>query len=364
VYISQAHSNRIKGYHDVGSDILFNLREYLGIQIITPTLSPNPAVQEGWCFPDTEAGILSAIKHGATHIWAHTVLFAAHPLQTGPELAKYESTLIVNAQPPILVEFCDDKEYLNNFLRAQTDVPMPRAWSIDEDQNLENFIHENSLPFPIVAKPVRGRGSQGVKVCRDQRSLFTHLQEIFPESSTVMLEEFLVGEEATIAVMPPSDGHTDYWSLPVVTRFNHIDDVAPYSGVIAVARNSRPLSWKEANLNPTYVQAARDCEKVAKLLKTSSPIRIDIRRFEKNLASPFALFDINMKPVSIFFFVSLQFDFGYEKAAADSHRTFVGQGDLDAKTRRVWLGWRLQHWGGIILICFTICLRRHRVLGI
>lgn len=270
------------------------------ISVVTLHPDPDPTIQEQWCFPDTEAGILEAISKGATHIWANTVLFASHPLQTSPKLNEYASKIHIIGQPPVLTEICDDKDYLNNFIRSKIDVPMPRSWLINETQDLKEFIRQNALPWPIVAKPVRGRASQGVKVCGDEESLFQHLREIFPNSPSVILEEFLGGEEATVAVMPPDIDHEDYWTLPPVIRYNHMDNVVPYTGDVLATSNSRAVTAKDMKLpkGHGYLKVSDDCKKVAKLLEVSSLIRIDVRRYSTDTRSEFALFDINMKPVS------------------------------------------------------------------
>jgi hypothetical protein len=122
--------------------------------------------------------------------------------------------------------------------------------------------------------------------------------ELLKESPIIMLEQFLAGEEATISVMPPSLGKIDFWAMPVVTRFGHADNVAPYSGVAAVTSNSRVITKEEAERDNSYEIAAQQCETVARLINATAPIRIDIRRFSNDTHSPFALFDINMKPVS------------------------------------------------------------------
>lgn len=55
-----------------------------------------------------------------------------------------------------------------------------------------------------------------------------------------MVEEFLAGEEAIVTVVSPTQGgDAKCWALPVVTRINHQDRVAPYNGVVAVTTNSR-----------------------------------------------------------------------------------------------------------------------------
>lgn len=166
------------------------------------------------------------------------------------------------------------------------------------------FLQEQKLPFPIVGKPIRGRGSHGVRVCYSKAELYDHLQSLSQDShTTVMLEQYLSGEEATITVMPPSSKAKQgqgYWALPIVTRFNHEHGVAPYNGLVAVTANSRALTSQETERDKRYAEAAGECEAVAELLRVTAPIRIDIRRFNNagRGGDKFALFDVNMKPVS------------------------------------------------------------------
>ena len=292
------HADRVAnitiGYRDSGADIAYVLGKS-GVQVVTPALRPEPASDDGWCFPDDEAGIISAIRAGATHLWANTILFATHPLQASSAIAKHADNVLVVGQPPNLVELFDDKEYTNNLLRKHAKLPLPRAWTLAPNNRHAIQLPPN-LPLPIVGKPIRGRGSYGVRVCRSTSGLLEHLSAILQDSPVVMLEEFLAGEEATIAVMPPSSQTPHYWALPVVTRFNHEQDIAPYNGVTAVTRNSRVVSGREFQDDTTYTVVSRQCEQVAELLNVTAPIRVDVRRFTTENGSPFAIFDINMKP--------------------------------------------------------------------
>ena len=268
------------------------------MNVLTPKRAPDPLAQEGWCWPDSEDGILSAVEQGATHLWANTILFGSHPLQTSVRLNKHEEGVHVIGQPPLLVERFDDKSYLNNLLRARGSLTLPRSWTIDLKEQGISSLQELNLPFPIVGKPIRGRGSHGVKVCNSFKELASHLESLAVESPLVMLEEYLAGEEATITVMPPSSETPHYWAMPVVARFNHMDGVAPYNGVVAVTANSRALMGDEISKDPRYAEVVKECETVATLLCAKAPIRIDVRRFTKAPSSKFCLFDINMKPVS------------------------------------------------------------------
>ncbi|KAL4793109.1 hypothetical protein BDV19DRAFT_232958 [Aspergillus venezuelensis] len=278
------------GYQDSGADIAYTLQQK-GINVLKRDASAPVSTDEGWTFPDTEEGIYSAAMQGATHFWANTILFNSHPLQTSAKLAPFASNFFVVGQPPALVENFDDKAYLNARLGQMGGFTLPRSWLIGA-KNLSANIQKFER-FPIVGKPVRGRGSHGVKVCYDQASLQSHVETLLAESPLVMLEEFLAGEEATVTVMPPTPSNPKHWSMVPVTRFNHDDGIAPYNGVVAVTANSRVVTDKEME-DPAYGKIMRQCEKVAEVIGATAPIRIDVRRFKQG--SDFALFDINMKP--------------------------------------------------------------------
>lgn len=215
----------------------------------------------------------------------------------------------VIGQPPCLVELYDDKRYVNDWLRMTGEFSMPQAWTLSRTASSDAAAQITTLDlvFPIVAKPCRGRGSAGVKLCRTAAELAKHVDSLYLDSSVVMLEEFLSGEEATVTVMPPSSSSAggDYWALPVVTRYNHEDGVAPYNGNVAVTLNSRAVSAEAFAADGAYAEVARQCEGVARLLRVTAPIRIDVRRRANERRARFVLFDVNMKPVSAVVLVSL-----------------------------------------------------------
>jgi biotin carboxylase len=280
------------GYQDSGADIAYNLSKCDGIQVLSPISNPDPAKHQGWAFPDNEDGIMSAIDKGATHLWANTILFASHPLQTSSRIGAHPELQVVG-QGPLVVEKYDDKDYVNNLLRRVGRYTMPKAWSLRPGVDIRSEMQESS--FPVVVKPSRGRGSHGVKVCSNATELAAHVEALQKEGlNAIIVEEFLAGEEATVTVMPPTADRS-YWALPIVTRFNHDEGIAPYNGVVAVTANSKVVSKPD---DPAYEAVARECEDAARLLGVTAPIRIDVRRFEAG--SKFAMFDVNMKPVSRF----------------------------------------------------------------
>ncbi|KAI5208246.1 glutathione synthetase ATP-binding domain-like protein [Aureobasidium subglaciale] len=285
------------GYQDGCADIAYNLSKQPDIDIITPIDSPDPRVHIGWSFPDSEEGIMSALQKGATHLFANTVVFASHPLQTSERVGEYQDKVKVVGHPPCMVELHDDKHYVNDMLRNSGKFTLPRGWLLEDDgSDLDARLDSLDLTFPTVGKPVRGRGSHGVKVCHSLDELREHVQALFKESPAIILEDYLAGEEATITVMPPSDEHPSHWALPIVTRFNHNNGVAPYNGIVAVTANSRAVTPGEYSKDPTYSAIAAECEQVAKTMGLTAVMRIDVRRFTAEPGSKFALFDVNMKP--------------------------------------------------------------------
>lgn len=86
----------------------------------------------------------------------------------------------------------------------------------------------------------------------------------------MIAEEFLCGNEITVAVLPNAV------SLPVVERFSHAGGIAPYSGDVPVSQNSRVTACEDENM--TAIR--RECEKAVKILDLNGLVRIDCRADE------------------------------------------------------------------------------------
>lgn len=211
-------------------------------------------------------------------------------MQAAASLSKHEHEITVVGQPPNLVQLYDDKNVLNNLLRENSGFTLPQSYIVTATE-----LDSLNIPVPAVGKPIRGRGSHGVKLCHTETELHKHLASLLEESPEVMVEQYLAGQEVTVTVMPPTGDGDEYWTLPVVERFNHDDGIAPYSGKTAVTANSRAIPSGEQNADKAYGELTAQCISAARLLQMTAPIRIDARRF--GAGTDFALFDVNMKPV-------------------------------------------------------------------
>lgn len=289
------------GYSDGGADIGFALAGR-GCRIVTPTLAPDPQTALDWVFPDTDAGIAQALAAGATVLWANTVLFEGHPLET--VLGKVE----IVGQLPAAMQAYDDKFETNRAL-ADAGLPVARSFlladtarpGVDALADIEAALDAAGLRLPVIVKPVRGRGSQGVTLVATLAALRTAASELLREArfgDTLMVEEFLDGEEVTVTVLPPTAPRPDgtfggmHWALRPVRRFDQRNGVAPYNGDVPVAANS--VAIEESRLAEPAVAAMLDaCVAAARLVDARAAIRIDCRQ---DADGSFRLFDLNMKP--------------------------------------------------------------------
>lgn len=281
------------GYCDSGADIAFEL-SINGLNVVTPNANPDTNTDLDWVFPDTKNGIKNALNKGANLFWLNTVLYKNHDIEYF-----FNQDIQFVGQLPSQVDVYDDKFVTNEFLRTHQ-IPIPRTELISL-RNLSGYTL--TFDFPMVIKPLRGRGSQGVSLVKTKNELDIKLDELLlakTYGNSFYVEKFLEGQEITITVMPCGTytiyrNETTYekpWSLPAVKRINHKYGIAPYNGVVAVMKNSSVLEIDELN-SDKIIEISRQCEKAAELIGIKAPIRIDCRADEHGT---YFLFDLNMKP--------------------------------------------------------------------
>jgi D-alanine-D-alanine ligase len=283
------------GYSDSGADIAFCLRA-AGLDVLTPAPVPDPTEALDWVFADSHQGIEAALRSGATVLWANTVLFQGHPIET----AIHDCWIV--GQSPEATQRVDDKFATNALLRERG---LPVAVSIVTSSaggagmiRLESLtpdlLDAQGLRFPLVVKPVRGRGSQGVTLVESFAAFQLASHELLSSArfgDGLIVEQYLAGEELTVTVMPRGADHKQPWALPPVRRFNHVHGVAPYNGTVAVTANSELLT-EEQTRQPSVSAMLDACIEAATIVGARAPIRIDCRSDGVILR----LFDLNMKP--------------------------------------------------------------------
>ncbi len=277
------------GYRDSGADIAFALARW-GAQVVTPGPSPRPTQDDDWTFGDSPEELHALQRRGVRVFWANTTVHPNHPL-----FALRGNVWIVGQNPEAVHRF-EDKGVMHDWLRRRG-FPVPRLWRLVLDDALA--LRELGLQVgdQAILKPVRGRGSQGVTLV-DAGVLDAALAVFDREQfgKEVLLEEYLPGAEVTISVLPPGEYGTEamqrcdrHFALAPVERFDHLEGVIPYSGVVPVARNSRVAT----DVNPALQDLLAVAEGIADCLRSRAAIRVDAR---VDRAGRYRVIDVNFKP--------------------------------------------------------------------
>jgi D-alanine-D-alanine ligase len=97
-----------------------------------------------------------------------------------------------------------------------------------------------------------------------------------------------------------------HWTLPIVIRSQHVNDITPYNGVQPVAENSAAITPEQYAKDPVeYARVEERVRRAGEIMQLRAVGRIDCRR---NQQGEFKLFDVNMKPVSRGHFSELPLD--------------------------------------------------------
>jgi D-alanine-D-alanine ligase len=283
------------GYKDSCADLAYalhqNSREHHTppIKLITPASTPDPTQDADWSFGDHKETILEVIeKHRANVLWANTNVHSSHALL---EVAKQYPDVLMVGQDPRQVDKYDDKAWANHWLQAQPGLQdtFPQTWIVE--RNDLDILRKITLP--AIIKPVRGRGSQGVKLCNTQDELEHNARKLWETGDRVVIEQYCSGEEVTVTVLPPGTYDAPvgikgkHWALPVVRRFDHTSGIMPYSGGVPVTTNSALVPLDEAAADPEYDRLLKRCELVGQALGTLATIRIDARRRGKTTSGEY-----------------------------------------------------------------------------
>ena len=276
---------KVGGYRDSAADIAYALW-VRGIPVVTPESQPDPACDTDWTFPDSAAATARAVQQGAKVLWTNTVLYDGHPID-GLSIKRV-------GQPTSLAAVVEDKAVIGQWLRERG-FPIVRQVIVSAG----GAVEEPPLPIPIVIKPIRGRGSQGVRWIADTDAWQCALREwdLRRFGAAVLVESALPGREVTITVMPPGEYHHDgtthqheyAWALPAVERHHHVDGIIPYSGDVPVVANSAAIVNPDRELRPML----EACARIGQALDIRAPLRVDARADRQG---HFAVIDVNMKP--------------------------------------------------------------------
>ena len=93
-------------------------------------------------------------------------------------------------QSPKLTERWDDKANTNLWLASQKglETAFPKSRIVYKSDMESLKLEEDGIGWPRILKPIRGRGSHGVAVIKDEKGFQDHIKTLFSESDAVLVE--------------------------------------------------------------------------------------------------------------------------------------------------------------------------------
>ncbi len=122
------------------------------------------------------------------------------------EAATLASSYGLPSADPVAVKECRNK-YHQRLRLKEAGIPVPRFWFASSHSDLSELVQ--SVPLPVVVKPVAGSGSVGVRLCRTSTEVLQHGSDLLnrtvnerglPQPSDVLIEEYLEGQEYSVEI--------------------------------------------------------------------------------------------------------------------------------------------------------------------
>lgn len=151
------------------------------------------------------------------------------------------------------------KEHLKNL-----DIKTPVYTLVRQTDDLKERSKEifKTIPHPMIVKPVRGGSSIGIKIADSYVDLYKALYDILSEQSDAIVEEYIIGKEASVGVVNYFRDQSVYVLPPIEIKHKSkkgfLDYDSKYSGEIEEVC--------PGNFSP---KEKKEMERVAKLVHES-----------------------------------------------------------------------------------------------
>ena len=150
-------------------------------------------------------------------------------------------------------------------------------------KNLNDIIKNLSFKFPLVVKPISEGSSIGVKICNHKNSLFESINLLFKTYETLILENFIPGQEIQVAVL---NGKA-IGAIELKPKRKFYDYKAKYF------KSAKTNHIMPANVEKRkYSEVLKIAEKSYKILKCRGVTRSDFKFFNNK----FFLLELNTQP--------------------------------------------------------------------
>lgn len=232
----------------------------LGLYMAHQAYIVPPAYQEERYLTNLLTIIAKENIHAIFVASSHELAFYSHNKLT---IESKTGVKVFTNLPPTM-DICNDKWLTVNFLKAQGfHYPLTIRYPEDQDKIIE-FIEK--VQFPIVIKPRRGAGSQGLYIVNQ----YENLQPILKNQEDIILQQYLPDDcgEFTTGICAGSNGRI----LSGITLKRYLQEGMTMSA--------------DAD---EFTEITEYCKAVARVLKPYGPCNFQLRLFNGN---PY-IFEIN-----------------------------------------------------------------------
>ena len=151
------------------------------------------------------------------------------------------------------------------------------------EKHLKNILKKSFSRFPVVVKPVSEGSSIGVKICNNRKNLFKNIKFLFKTYETLILENFIPGQEIQVAVL---NGKA-LGAIELRPRRKFYDYKAKYF------RSANTNHIMPANIvKKKYFEVLKIAEKTHQILGCRGVTRSDFKFFKNK----FFLLELNTQP--------------------------------------------------------------------
>ena len=149
--------------------------------------------------------------------------------------------------------------------------------------DFKKLIKSKKIKFPMVSKPINEGSSLGVKICKDQSSLFSSIDKLFKNYNEIIIEEYIGGQEIQVAVI----NGTPIGAIELIPKRLFYDYKAKYTKK-AKTKHIMPARLSKKKYN----EVLKIAKKTHNVLNCRGVTRSDFKFFKNN----FYLLELNTQP--------------------------------------------------------------------
>ena len=124
----------------------------------------------------------------------------------------------------------------------------------------------------MVSKPINEGSSLGVKICKDQSSLFSSIDKLFKNYNEIIIEEYIGGQEIQVAVI----NGTPIGAIELIPKRLFYDYKAKYT------KKAKTKHIMPARLSKKYNEVLKLARKTHNVLNCRGVTRSDFKFFKNN----------------------------------------------------------------------------------